>query len=129
MIEIGLGTMVLALAMMPALGLIRTNVKGTAQSLHLTRALQTARAALDAAQVLGHDELTDAAMAAVVATVPVPEGVQRPRVDPLEVTQERLSDGTFYSAKVMTVRVKWRSADGSGGEEEVVLRGLSVFAH
>ena len=128
-VEVGLGAMFLMMTMLPALGLIRTGVRGTAESLHLTRALQTARTCLDAAAALGHDELTDDTLAAVANQLPVPPGVARPRADPLEIVTEKLPDGTFYRAKLITVRVAWTRAEGSTEQGEVVLHGVSSYAH
>lgn len=128
-IEVGLGTLILAMTMLPALGLVRTGVRGTAQTLHLTRALQTARACLDAAAALGHEELTDDTLTAIVDQISIPPGVARPRADPLKIVTETLPDGTFYRAKLITVRVAWIRTEGSTEPGEVVLHGVSTFAH
>ena len=122
LIEIGMSAVVLAMLMVPAFGVLGSGAKGTAQSLNLTRAMQVARAALDAADTLDHDQLTDATLTALVDRIAVPTGVARPRVDPIEeLTQPR--------GKVITVRVAWLRAEGTDSQGEVVLRGLSVVAH
>ena len=129
MIEVGLGATLLGVMVVGALGVLRTGVTGTAQSLRLTQALHAARAGLDAAESLGYDELADDVLQPLVARIEVPAGVSSPRVDPIEVVQRRYPDGTFYRAKVITVRVGWTRAEGRQEHGEVVLRGLSLLSH
>ena len=128
-IEVGLGVMLLALILVPVLGVLHRGVKGTAESLQVLRALQAARSALDAAESLGYSRLTDQTLQALIARVDVPGGVSRPRADALEVAQRASGDGTWYRAKVITVRVSWTRFEGREEHGEVVVRGLAILTH
>lgn len=122
MVEIGIGTVLFAMMVVPAFGVLTSGAKGSAQSLNATRAMQVARTALDAADTIDHDQLTDATLAALVDRIAVPEGVARPQLDPLEALENP-------RGKIITVRVAWRRAEGNQDRGEVVLRGLSLVAH
>lgn len=129
MVEVGLGAMCLAMIMVPAMGVLKSGVTGTAQSVHATRALHAARSVLDAADQLGYDELSDPALQALVAQVGVPEGVAVPRADLIETLSEKHPDGSWYRAKIYTIRVAWMRTEGKDEKGEVVLRGCTVLSH
>lgn len=129
LVEVGIGAMFLAFIMVPAMGVLRSGVSGTAQSVHATRALHAARSVLGAADQLGYDDLSDPALQALVAQVTVPPGVSAPRADLIESVAEKHPDGSWYRAKVYTVRVAWRRTEGKDEKGEVVLRGVTVLSH
>ena len=128
MVELGLAGLVLALVMLPMIGLLRYSVKGTTESLHLTRAFQMARSAVDAMETFAYEDLDDAKAQALVAQLPVPTGVEAPSLKPLELVEETSKNGERVSAKVVAVTVGYDKAEGLGGRGEVVLKALVIRA-
>ena len=128
-IEVGLSAMFLAFIMVPALGVLKNGVTGTGQTLHLSRAMEAARSAVNAAENLGYGDLTDASLADLVAHIAVPPGVAAPRADAIELLQHDYPDGSRYRAKVITVRVAYLRTEGTDDRGEVVLRGIAMQSH
>jgi type II secretory pathway pseudopilin PulG len=128
MVELGMAIVILGMVFVPTLGLVQTGVKGTAESLHLTRAFQAARSAVDAIESFPYEKLDLNAAQALVDLLPVPKGVKRPQLIGLDVVDEPAKNGERVRAKVVGVRVYWDKVEGKGGTGEVVLRAMVVSA-
>lgn len=128
MIELGLAGLILALVLVPMIGVLQFSVRGTTESMHLTHAFQMARSAVDALESFGYGELTDASAAALVARLPVPTGVEAPVLKPLEVVSETSKHGEVVTAKVVVVAVSYDKVEGNATRGEVVLKALVVRA-
>lgn len=125
LIEVGMGLVLLALIFIPVVEVLRNSVRGTAQSVHLVKAFQAARAAVDAAEAHTFTELTDDRLRTVLGLLELPPGVERPRADPIKVVPAGAGAGTaLIDAKVVTVRVGWAKVEGKEERGEVVLHGL-----
>ena len=129
LIEIGMGLILIALMIIPVIGVLRSSVKGTAQSIHLTKAFQVARMVVDTAEAFSYTDLTDDALKTAVDALELPDGVEKPQ---LEKVKTVAADGTPgappVDVKVVTVRVGWQKAEGAQDKSEVVLHGLVLNA-
>jgi len=124
-----MGLILLALMFIPVIGVLRSSVKGTAQSLHLVRAFQAARAVVDTAEAFPYAELTDDALKTAVDALDLPDGVEKPRLDPIKtLTGAGSPANAGVDAKVVTVRVGWQKTEGKEERSEVVLHGLVLRA-
>lgn len=120
-----MGLILLALIFIPVIEVLRNSVRGTAQSVHLTKAFQAARAAVDAAEACTFVELTDDRLRTAIDSLELPPGVERPRADPVKTLPAGPGGGTAQlDVKVVTVRVPWQKAEGKEERGEVVLHGL-----
>ena len=128
MIELGLAVVFLSLMVVPSLNVLQTNVKGTAQSLQLTRAFQFARTVVDLSESFDYASLSDEAVKIMVDQLPVPEGLSAPKMDPVESITTPLANGARLEAKVVTVHVEYVKSEGSGARGEVTLHGLVARA-
>jgi hypothetical protein len=129
LIEIGLAGLILALVFVPTLGLVQTGVKGTSESLHLSRAFQAARAAVDAIESFGYEALDQASAQALLDKLPpAPEGVSRPQLVAFEQVDEPARSGELVRAKIATVKVAWEKVEGKAGKTELTLRAMVVKA-
>jgi hypothetical protein len=114
-----MAALLVALLVVPVTQVLHRGVQGAARSVHLRRAFQAARTVVDAVESLPFDQVEDARLASIVAQLELPAGTPRPRLDPLRI--EKLPDtpeGGRLVAKIVTVRVSWRSpggGEGSGG--------------
>lgn len=125
LIELGMGLLLLALIFVPVVEVLRNSVKGTAQSVHLLKAFQAARAAIDAAEAHSFTELDDASLRAALDRLELAPGVERPRADPVKLLPSGAGGGTAQiDVKVVTVRVGWQKTEGKEERGEVVLHGL-----
>ena len=120
--EVALAGLTLVLIIMPLIDVMRSSSRGTAQGVHLTRALQLARSVVDTATALAYDQLDDVALSGVVGKIEVPVGLTAPRVDPIQMVSETSRLGVKYQAKIVIVHVGWVKVEGKD-QGEVVLRG------
>ena len=127
LIEIGMGLVLIALIFVPVMEVLRNSVRGTAQSLHLVKAFQAARAAVDVAEGFTYAELTDDALFTAVSTLDLPPDVERIALDPIKQVPASTATAQI-DAKVVTVRVAWRRTEGKEERGEVVLHGLVLRA-
>ena len=125
MAELTLAALAMGMIMVPALDVLRSGVRGTAQSVQLTRAFQVGRAVVDAVHTCSGEQLDDSWLEGIVSGMALPDGVTSLRVDPIRLVTERGPDGWRYEAKVATVRVGWRKTEG-GEKGEVVLHAMAV---
>lgn len=124
LIEVGMGLVLLALIFIPVLEVLRTSVKGTSQSVHLVKAFQAARAGVDLAEAHTFTELTDDALKTALDALELPDGVERPRADPVKTLPTVASGGATIEVKVVTIRVGWQKSEGKEERGEVILHGL-----
>lgn len=122
--------LLLALIFVPVVEVLRGSVRGSAQSVHLVRAFQAARSAIDAAEAMSYAELTDDALSRVPDTLELGEGVEKPRYEPVrQITAGAGTPGApLVDVKVVTVRVGWQKTEGKAERAEVVLHGCVVRA-
>lgn len=128
LIEVGMGLVLLALIFIPVVEVLRTSVRGTAQSVHLVKAFQAARSGVDAAEAFTYAELTDQALKTALDALELPDGVERPVADPVKLVPVTNAAGAAIDVKVVTVRVGWKKAEGKEERGEVVLHGLVTRA-
>ena len=128
MIELGMAGVILALVLVPMIGVLQFSVKGTTESMHLTRAFQAARSAVDAIESFPFDRLDDAAAKTLVNSLPLPMGVAAPVLGPLEIVTETARNGEQVSAKIVTVVVAYDKVEGPNPRGEVRLSAMVVRA-
>lgn len=128
LIEIGMAALILALVFVPTLGIVQTGVKGTSESLHLSRAFQAGRAAADAVESFAYDDLDEGSARALIDKVPVVDGIARPQLVALDEVVESPRAGEAVKAKIATIRVVWDKVEGKAGKAEIVLRAMVVSA-
>ena len=121
-LEVAIALMLLAFIFVPIFEVLRNSVKGTTQSLHLTRAFQMARTVVDLAESFSYEELSDDGLKRAVARLDVPAGVEPPVLDEIRA-YSRNSGSSWLEAKIVTVRVGWARAEGRE-RGEVVLHAL-----
>lgn len=124
LLEVAISALVLSIVFIPVLDVLQFSVKGTRQSLHLSRAFQAARSMTDLIQSFRFEDLDDEALAELAVQVPAPEGANRARFDKVESIRLPLANGQRLDSKLVTVRVSWERAEGIERKGEVVLKAV-----
>ena len=128
LIEVGMGLILIALIFIPVIEVLRNSVKGTGQSVHLVKAFQAARAAVDTAEAFTFIELTDDKLKVAIDALDLPDGVERPRADPIKPVSTATPGGAQIDVKVVTVHVGWQKVEGKEERGEIILHGLVTRA-
>jgi len=127
-VELGIAILILALTIVPILDLLQGGVKGTAQSLYLSRAFQAARSVADSIYSCPWSSLDDATVKTLASKIEVPDGCSRPRVDSIQLITSSLPNGSVLETKVATIRVGWVKTEGKDKTGEVVLTAAVSLA-